>query len=288
MRETLPPTAYIGSISLTVPNLEKSLDFYQKVIGFQPVDRLDNIPGTVNLGAGGRILLQLNEKPGARHARGSSGLYHFAILLSSRRELAIALSRIASLGWDLQGVANHGTSEALYLNDPDGNGIEIYHDFPKEKWPFDEKQRLRMGTDELDMDGVLGELEGVTEVSETIDKDARIGHIHLQVSHLEDSLKFYTNVLGFDLMQRYGPAAAFVSAGGYHHHIGLNTWAGEGIPSPTPGAAGLRWFSICLPDSLALQSVVARVRTAGLFLEERPEGFFGRDPSKNGYLLTIV
>jgi catechol 2,3-dioxygenase len=286
--ETLPPSSHIGSVSLTVPNLEKSREFYEKVLGFQPVSSESDIPGSLTLGAGGRGLVNLVEKPGARKPRGTSGLYHFAILLSSRKELAISLSRIAGLGWNLQGVANHGVSEAFYLNDPDGNGIEIYHDFPRDSWPYDERKRLNMGTDELDLDGVLGELEGLTEVSETIDQAARIGHVHLQVSHLEESLRFYTRILGFDLVQRYGPAAAFISAGGYHHHVGLNNWAGDGIPAPTPGAAGLRWFTIVLPDLAAVQACAARVRAAGMFLEERPEGYLGRDPSKIGYLLTTA
>ncbi len=284
----LPLSTHIGSVSLTVPNLAKSREFYEKVLGFQPLVGESDPPGSLTLGAGGRRLLQLVEKPGSRRTRGASGLYHFAILLSSRQELAISLSRIASLGWELQGVANHGVSEALYLDDPDGNGIEIYHDFPRESWPFDERQRIKMGTDELDLDGVLGELEGLTRVDETIDQAARIGHVHLQVSHLEDSVKFYTRVLGFDLTQRYGPAAAFVSAGGYHHHVGLNSWAGEGIPSPLPGASGLRWFSINLPNQTSVQEAAARVRAAGMQIEERPDGLFGRDPSKIGFLLTTA
>jgi catechol 2,3-dioxygenase len=284
--ETLPTTTFIGAVSLTVPSLEKSREFYEKVLGFEPILSGNEIPGALTLGAGGRGLIQLVEKPGARKPRGTSGMYHVAFVLSSRRELALSLSRIASLGWDLQGVANHGVSESLYLSDADGNGIEIYHDLPRDNWPYDDRQRLNMGTDELDLDGVLGELEGLTSVGEKIDPAASIGHIHLQVSHLEDSIRFYTRVLGFDLMQRYGPAAAFVSAGRYHHHIGLNSWAGEGIASPPPGAAGLRWFSLVLPDATSIQACAARVRAAGMLLEERPEGFFGRDPSKIGYLLT--
>jgi catechol 2,3-dioxygenase len=278
----------MGAICLTTPGLEKSRHFYENVIGMRPVNLDGALPGSLILGAGGRGLIHLIEKPGARKPRGAAGLYHFAILLSSRRELAISLSRIAAAGWNLQGVANHGVSDALYLSDPDGNGIEIYRDFPPEEWPFDERGRLNMGTEELDLDGVLGELEGLAQMSETIDPFARIGHVHLQVSRLEESVKFYTRVLGFDLMQRYGSAAAFISAGGYHHHIGLNNWAGEGIPSPTPGAAGLRWFTILLPDKAAVQACAGRVRAAGLFLEERPDGYLGRDPSKIGYLLTAT
>lgn len=286
--QILPASSHIGAVSLAVSSLEKSRDFYEKILGMQTIDVEGAHPGDLTLGAGGRGLIHLTGKPGARKPRGVAGLYHFAILLSSRRELAVSLSRIAAAGWNLQGVANHGVSEALYLSDPDDNGIEIYRDFPPEDWPLDERKRLKMGTEELDLDGVLGELEGLSHMRETIDPSARIGHVHLQVSRLEESVKFYTRVLGFDLVQRYGPAAAFVSAGGYHHHIGLNSWAGEGIPSPPPGAAGLRWFTIAFPDLPSLQACADRVRAAGMFLEERPDSFFGRDPSKIGYVLTTA
>jgi catechol 2,3-dioxygenase len=184
----------------------------------------------------------------------------------------------------MQGAADHGVSEALYLGDPDGNGIEVYRDRPREKWPI-VNGRLHMGADPLDLESILAEDtagDGRGLAATTV-----IGHVHLHVSRLEEAERFYTGILGFELMQRYGPSALFVSAGGYHHHIGLNTWAGVGAPPPPPGAIGLRHFVVRMASEPARADVAARLRSASVPFDMTPDGLLVHDPAGNGILFRV-
>ena len=235
------------------------------------------------LGAGGSDLLVLSQCENAPRVRGTTGLYHFAVLVPSRADLGRALRRMIETDTVLQGVADHGVSEALYLADPDGNGIEIYRDRPRAEWPF-VNGRLQMGADPLDLDAILAEDDG--RDGRGLAPETVIGHVHLHVSRLADAERFYVDVLGFQLMQRYGPSALFVSAGGYHHHIGLNTWAGVGAPPPPSGAIGLRHFVVKLPGDAARAMVEERVRAAGISIDTAPEGPVIRDPAGNVILLS--
>jgi len=274
----------IGQAALTVASLERSEHFYTDVLGMRVLGRGD---GTLTLTADDATpLLELAELAGARPkpAR-ATGLYHFAVLVPSRLELARSLRRLAEMRCPLTGASDHLVSEALYLDDPDGNGIEIYRDRPRAEWPYAGGQ-LQMAVDPLDIDGILGELEHDRRPWEGLDPQTRMGHMHLHVANLRQAEEFYCGVLGFDVMVRYGPSALFVSAGGYHHHLGLNTWAGVGAPPPPADSAGLRWFAIRLPNADALGQVVARVRAAGLAAEPTEAGLLLRDPSGNGVVLT--
>ncbi|MFO7167074.1 MAG: VOC family protein [Chloroflexota bacterium] len=284
--EPIHPDTRIGAVRLAVANLDRSLAFYQEALGL----RLHRREGPfAALGAGGPDLLTLEEQPGARPARGVTGLYHFAVLVPSRRDLARALVRLAQLRVPLQGASDHAVSEALYLADPDGNGIEIYRDRPRAEWPR-AGQELRMTVDPLDLDGLLAELDAATDTwapgAYSVDPATTIGHMHLHVADLRAARDFYVGVLGFELMQSFGNSAEFVSAGGYHHHLGYNIWAGRGAPPPAPDMAGLRFFEVRLPNQAALEAVLERVRQAGLPLEERAEGALVRDPSQNAVVLT--
>jgi len=276
----IDPATAIGGVHLTIANLDRSARFYQAHLGFV-VHRRD--AQTAWLGAGQRDLLVLSQCDTAPRIRGTTGLYHFAILVPSRRDLGRALRRLAETDTVLQGVADHGVSEALYLADPDGNGIEVYRDRPRAEWPI-VNGRLQMGADPLDLDAILDEDEG--RDGHGLASGTVIGHVHLHVSRLDDAERFYVSVLGFELMQRYGPSALFVSAGGYHHHIGLNTWAGVGAPPPPAGAIGLRHFVVTLPDEAARAAVIDRVRAASIPIETTGEGVIVRDPAKNAILLS--
>lgn len=238
------------------------------------------------LGAGGATLLQLTARRDARKVAGTTGLYHFAVLVPSRFVLAQALRSLAEGGAGFQGAADHGVSEAIYLADPDGNGIEIYADRAPAEWQRDAQGGLAMVTEALDFDSLLGELQADPRRWAGLPAGTRIGHVHLRVANLARAEVFYTGVLGFRLTQRYGSAAAFLAAGAYHHHIGINTWAGVGVPAPPPESIGLRWFSLLFPDSAGLGRAVERVRGAGVALEERQEGWFLVDPSGNGIMLA--
>jgi len=203
----------------------------------------------------------------------------------SRADLARSLRRLVETETVLQGAADHGVSEALYLADPDGNGIEIYRDRPRAEWPY-VGGRLHMGAEPVGFDNLLGEQAGPGDGA-ALARGTVMGHVHLHVSRLADAERFYVDVLGFELMQRYGPSALFVSAGGYHHHIGLNTWAGVGAPPPPSGALGLRHFAVKLPTEAALADVVQRVRAAGIPIEAIEGGHLVRDPAGNAMALGI-
>jgi catechol 2,3-dioxygenase len=274
----IPASAHIGAVHLTISDLDRSIRFYQAHLGFTLHGRDER---TARLGAGGADLLVLAACERAPRVRGTTGLYHFAILVPSRGDLARTLRRLVETDTVMQGAADHGVSEALYLADVDGNGIEVYRDRPRAEWPFVDG-RLQMGADPLDFDGLLAE---PASSGAGLDSATKIGHVHLHVSRLDDARRFYVDVLGFDLMQRYGPSALFVSAGGYHHHIGLNTWAGVGAPPPPPGAVGLKHFDVVLPDAAAVRSVAARVEAAGIAVERDTESVLVRDPAGNALAL---
>lgn len=272
------PDTTIGAVTLVVTDLARSLDYYQQNIGLQLHRRND---GQAALGAGGRDLLILHEQPGARPVqRGRTGLYHFALLVPSRKELARTLRHLIDTRTPLGGASDHAVSEALYLSDPDGHGIEIYRDRPRAEWEFP-GGTLRMTVDPFQFESVLKELDGNEPPWDGLAPGATMGHIHLHVAHIPATEHFYRDVLGFDLMVRYGDAASFLAAGGYHHHLGVNTWAGVGAPPPPDDAARLGWYEVRLPDDAALDAVVERTRRAGLALESIDGGWAVRDPAWN-------
>jgi catechol 2,3-dioxygenase len=277
------PATAIGSVHLTVSDLRRSVAFYVSQLGMTVRERNER---TASLGAGGPDLLVLSESNRAPRVRGATGLYHFAILVPSRAELARSLRRLVETGTPLQGAADHGVSEALYLADPDGNGIEIYRDRSRDEWPRP-GGTLRMGVEPLDLDGVLADLDVADQGKAlALHRATTMGHVHLHVANLADAESFYAGVLGFDVMQRYGSGALFVSAGGYHHHIGLNTWAGVGAPPAPPGALGLRYFTLRLPDESAQTRMLSELRDAGVPVAQEPGGALVHDPSGNAVLLT--
>ena len=275
--ERLDARTDLGAVHLTVSDLDRALDFYEGRLGF----RLHGREGDVaRLGAGGEDLLVLTGRAGAPRAQRVTGLYHFAVLVPSRADLARVLRHLVMTETPLTGGADHLVSEALYLSDPEGNGIEVYRDRPRDQWPREGSQPL-MATDPLDLHALLAEAEAEEAPWEGLPRDTRIGHVHLHVSRLDEAERFYLGVLGFDLVMRYGPSALFVSAGGYHHHVGLNTWAGVGAPRPPAGAVGLRHFVVQVRDAAELERVRGRVRAAGLVDATVPGGFAVSDPSGN-------
>lgn len=259
-KNVLPDTVQMGRVALTVADLPRSLAYYQERIGLRLLEQEGQ---TAVLGTVERPLLILQEQPGARPARGRTGLYHFALLLPSRPALAQTLRHLIQSETPISGASDHHVSEALYLTDPDGHGIEIYRDRPRAEW-VDENGRFRLTTEPFDVDGVLGELAADVPAWTGLPAQTVMGHVHLHVSQMAPSLNFYLDVLGFALMAKYGPSASFASAGGYHHHLGLNTWAGVGAPPPEPDLARLLWYEILLGDEAAWQDVVDRLRAVGV------------------------
>lgn len=282
MNETKTETPLrCGVVRLIVSDLARSLAYYQERIGLQ-VQRRE--AGVVFLGAGGDDLLALVEQPEARPVqRRCTGLYHFALLTPDRAALSRVLNHLLATNTPIDGASDHGVSEALYLSDPDGHGIEIYRDRPRREWPF-VKGSLAMTTDPLDVRGVLA-ADRAQAPWEGIDSRTVMGHVHLHVAHLDAAVHFYVDLLGLDLMQRFGGQAAFVAAGGYHHHLGLNTWAGVGAPPPPVDAARLLDFELLFSDASTLAATVARLEQAAIPITPDGAGWRLADPSGNQVVL---
>jgi catechol 2,3-dioxygenase len=273
----------LGEVHVTVSDLERSLGYYQRAVGLEVLERGAR---RATLGVAGRALLVLVEEAGARPALGHTGLYHFALLLPQRADLARWLAHAARERVALVGLSDHFVSEALYLRDPDGHGIEIYWDRPREVW--EGQVAARMTTLPLDVDGLLGELKRpVSEPYAGLPADTIMGHVHLKVAAIADTVSFYRDVLGFGLMAQLGAQAAFLSAGGYHHHVGANTWESAGGSSPPPGTAALRHATIILADGSERDHVLDRLARAGQMPRETVAGLIIRDPSGNGLLLAL-
>lgn len=275
----LPDAATVGPVSLTTADLEASAGFYEKVIG---LDRLGNGSGTVRLGSGDATLVELVGEPDAPpRPRATTGLFHLAILVPDRAALAAALRRVGDSGWRFTGASDHLVSEALYLNDPEGNGIELYRDRPREEWDYRDGE-LQMDTLPLDLAGLLA-VEGGDP--ERMPSQTTIGHVHLNVADIPAAERFYADALGFDVTVRAYPGALFVSAGGYHHHLGLNVWNGTGAPAPPAGSRGLRHYEVGLPSADDVQQAGARLAEAGFDAETRDGGILARDPAGIGVLV---
>jgi len=281
---SIHPDTHIGLVSLRVSNLGRSLAFYQDILGFRLIERE---PNRALLGAeDGPPLLELHEVPGAKpQPRWSTGLYHVAILLPTRADLGQALNRMVKAGLDI-GQADHLVSEALYISDPDGNGLEIYRDRPRSEWAWD-GGTVRMASDPLDLRSIMEEGKRAEHQWDVLPTGTRVGHIHLQVGDIPQTEQFYNKVLGFDIVARM-PSALFVSAGGYHHHIGANTWQSRGAgPAPDSGA-GLHTYVINLPDREALAEVRSRLEANGIESQQNGDELIALDPWQNRLRFVVA
>jgi catechol 2,3-dioxygenase len=273
----------MGPVELAVADLERSLAYYESQIGLGVLERS---PGRAVLGAGHTPLLVLVEEPGAAPAEGHPGLFHFALLVPTREDLARWLQHAARDRVPLTGLSDHFVSEAIYLRDPDHHGIEVYADRPRELW--DGVVAQRMTTARLDVDDLLGELDPGDEGFEGLPAGTSMGHVHLRVVDVPESIAFYRDVLGFGLMARLGDQAAFLAAGGYHHHVAGNTWETRVAAPAPPGAAALRHATVVLPDAAELDRVADRVVEAGHELGELDGDPLTRDPSGNPLRLALA
>jgi catechol 2,3-dioxygenase len=281
---SIDPATQVGLVSLTVADLDRSLTYYTEALGFALLGQEGQ---TAILGAGAAPLLALTELRDARHWPGHhTGLYHFAILVPTRLDLARSLIHLLQVGLPFPGQADHAVSEALYLTDPDGNGIEIYRDRPRDEWAWQSDGRVHMTVDSLDVRGMLAEATAQPAGWSVLPAGTRLGHMHLQVGNIEQAVEFYHGVLGFDITAQL-PGALFVSAGGYHHHLGLNTWQSRGAGPAPAGTAGLRFFTLELPGEEARAEVIARVSVAGLAYADAAGAIAVRDPWQNVALLGI-
>ena len=287
----IPPATRVGNVHLNVADLEKQIAFYQNILGFTLHWRERDSAG---LGAGGADLLRLTELKGATRARGTTGLYHFAVLFPNRRELARAVARLFSVRYPNY-PTDHIMTKTTYLDDPEGQNIELYTDTPEDGifslsngvlTARHADGRPSDGREPLDVGALFRELAPDDRLDEPLPPGTTIGHVHLYVADLHASMRFYHDLLGFDDM---GLASRFrmgmVSAGGYHHHIGFNTWMGEGAPPPPPDSLGLRHFTVVLPGKADLETIQQRLGQAAVPVSHIDDDLLVRDPSQNALLL---
>jgi catechol 2,3-dioxygenase len=282
---TLPATLRLGPTHLTVSNLDGSIAFYARSLGLQVHDR----DGTsAAMGAGREDLVVLVEERDAALGGRHAGLYHFALLFDSREELARAVVRLAETQTRIEGASDHGVSESIYLRDPDDNGIELYVDRPPSQWPPARQpcERVEIYTIALDIQALLRTVAG-EEPQAVAGPGLRTGHLHLHVASVERALAFYRDVLGFEVMVNLG-SAAFVSAGGYHHHLGFNVWLGADVQPAPAGTARLRHWTVLLENACDVAEVRARVEAAGLEAEPRDGGFLVRDPWQIAVVFAVA
>ncbi|WP_423407893.1 VOC family protein [Heyndrickxia sp. MSNUG] len=279
-----PPVTFVGQVNLKVQDLQRSLTFYKDVIGFKVYEQTEK---SAKLTADGKTVLLSIEQPEdviPKQGR-TAGLYHFALLLPERADLGRVLKHLLQVGYPLQGASDHLVSEALYLADPDGNGIEIYTDRPASEWEWKDSSVV-MATEAMDAESVLA--EGMPGSWDGLPEGTVMGHIHLHVSELVKTEEFYTKGLGFEVVSRYGPQALFISTGKYHHHIGLNTWNGVGAPVPPANSVGLESYTLMLSNEESVKETVAQLEKIGAAVTDVNGSFVTSDPSGNRIILQAV
>lgn len=273
---------YVGEVTLNVQDLNRVLDFYKDIIGFQVLKQTNR---KVDLTADGKTVLLSLEQPEDIQPKQerTTGLYHFALLLPNRSELGKVIIHLAQNNVQL-GAGDHSVSEAIYLSDPEGNGIEIYSDRPEETWDW-ENDQVMMDTKQLDAEDLIKAANG--QAWEGLPAETVMGHIHLHVSHLEETEKFYEEGLGFERVLQFGSQALFMSTGKYHHHIGLNTWAGAGISAPPENSPGLKQFVLEYPSQRERDAAIENLKKVGAEVQEKDGAVYATDPSGNVIQLNV-
>ncbi|QHA90260.1 VOC family protein [Bacillus sp. N1-1] len=271
---------HTSEIHLFVSDLSRSINFYEKIIGFEVLYKAsDRAVFTTN----GETPLLTIEQTNLKRDFPSTGLYHFALLVPERKDLANVLKHLLSTGYPLQGASDHAVSEAIYLGDPDGNGIEIYVDRPSKQWNWEEDQVV-MTTNALNAEELMK--EATSGVFEGLPENTILGHVHLQVSDLKEAKDFYQNGLGLKIVSQLGHHAVFASYGGYHHHIGLNTWQSANALPSKEGSTGLKWFSLVFTSELERSKCVEQVKKFSN-VWRKDDDYYTNDPSGNRIRLSL-
>jgi catechol 2,3-dioxygenase len=265
---------HVGMIGLVARDLDLLANFYRDLLGLREIERGRD---KVRLGVGEVPLIEIEHRPNAKlDDPAQAGLYHTAFLMPTRRDHARWITHIARNKVPITGASDHGVSEAFYLDDPEGNGIEVYNDRPRERWTW-ENGLVTMQTKQLDIEAILEEIDRSTATYTEAPAGLRIGHVHLRVGSIEKAEEFYRGTLGLDLTRRRG-GATFMSSGGYHHHVGANVWHSDGAGQRDPNRAGLAWFSVEAADGAAYEAAIARLKTANAPVNAMPGGIETADP----------
>ena len=277
------PNVFVSHVHLKVADLKRSINFYQQIIGFQVIEQTEKQASLSTDGKTPLVTIEQPENIRPKQPR-TTGLYHFALLLPSRSDLAKVIEHFIKIGYPLQGASDHLVSEALYLADPDGNGIEIYTDRPASTWKWNSDEVV-MSTERLDIESILAEGDGTPWNG--LPAATLMGHVHLHVSELHKAEEFYCKGLDFDIVTRYGGPALFISTGRYHHHIGLNTWNGIGAPAPSEESVGLKNYTLVYPNEEAREHAVANLNKLGAAVIQENGQLITEDPSGNRIILSI-
>ncbi|OCA82136.1 VOC family protein [Pseudobacillus wudalianchiensis] len=276
------PITFVGQVNLKVQNLQRSLAFYKEVIGFKILEQTEH---SANLTADGETVLLSIEQPNniVPKQERTTGLYHYALLLPKRSDLANIVQHFLEIGLRF-GSSDHLVSEALYLSDPDGNGIEIYIDRDPSEWDW-QNGEVEMAVDPLNFPDLLS--SGKKQSWKGLPAGTVMGHIHLHVSELKKTEEFYVKGLGFKVVNRYGNQALFISDGKYHHHIGLNTWNGVGAPTPTPNSVGLESFTLMLANEEKRNNMIEQLKSIGASVTQENGSYVTSDPSGIRIILKV-
>lgn len=277
------PNIYANHVALKVMDLNRSLEFYQKIMGFKVLEKDEKRAILTANGVNPILTIEQPQNVKRKELR-RTGLYHYALLLPSRKDLGKFIKHLRDTQYPIIGASYHGISEAIYLQDIDDNGIEVYADTPVSTWRW-KNSFLEMVTKPLDIRDVMAEAEG--ETWEEIPEDTIIGHIHLHVSDLEEAEKFYVDALGFDIVTKVPNQATFISTGGYHHHIAFNIWNGKDIPPPSENSVGMKYFSLKLPDQKTRHDIIDKLNGLGYEVKFKDGNFIVKDPAHNAILLVI-
>jgi catechol 2,3-dioxygenase len=272
--DRLPDSTRIEYARFLVSDLSSSLHFYRDLVGLNETWSRDNTTALSASPDGAPVVLLTEDRTAQPRPSHSAGLFHMALLYPTRRDLAAAFMRLHNQGRQFHGFADHGVSEALYMADPDGNGVELYFDKPREQWPR-RNGELEMVTEPLDLENLLAEL--TSEPQQISDQKLGIGHMHLQVTNLQAAEAFYVETLGFTITQSSFPGALFTAAAGYHHHIGLNVWNSRNGAQSKEGTRGLVQFGIRVGSRDVVQSIAVRLRNTPHWLKETEQGILVRD-----------
>ncbi|WMM24479.1 VOC family protein [Tissierella sp. MB52-C2] len=277
------PNIFVNHIVLKVVDVKRTVEFYTEIMGLKILDRREK---EVILTADGvnPIVTIVEPDNAIPKLPRRTGIYHFALLLPSRFHLGLFLKHLREKSYPIIGGAHHGVSEAIYLEDPDGNGIEVYRDIDSEEWKRKENQ-VEMVTDPLDYDSII--LDAGEGKWDKIPKETIIGHIHLHVGDLDEAKKFYCDGLGFDLVMKLANSALFISSGGYHHHIGLNIWNGKNSLALPDNAAGMKYYSIIFPGIDVRENTINNLRNLGYDVIREDNNIFTKDPSTNLIKLVV-
>ena len=279
-----PPLGYVSKVSLQVLDITRSIEFYTNVIGLTVLSKEVNQANFTSNGSD--VLLSIHQlSNGTKKQLRTTGLYHFALLLPNRKELGKILNHFIQNQIPLQGASDHGISEAIYLSDPDGNGIEIAVDTPSSTWKWqDGLLDVFSNNGPMDVRTVLDASKN--EVFESLPSDTIIGHIHLHGSELKNIRYFYEKVLGMDVVIDLPRQALFFSYGKYHHHLAVNVWNGIGAPIPDRNSVGLKHFELKLPSYLSMDQITENLKKLNIVNVETEKGILVSDPSGNSILIT--